>query len=133
MSTYIYDPKKVTVTVGLDLVSGFAKDQMVEVFRNRESAYSIDGITGSSIHVPVKSRSGMIRIHLHHNSPLNKKWEYSLYRQENEQSFERLFIKIGDRLTAAKCLISRLPNQGFGRKTPMITWEFSSLEINNAR
>ena len=127
----VYNPQDITTTVGSRRVKGFAEDTMVEVIRDKSAVDTIQGITGEAIHVPIKSRSGLIRMHIKQTAEINTYFKRRLAIQENNPDPSALVdVSAGDTI-ATNCLIKTLPDESWGRKAGAIVWEFLSTNIKS--
>jgi len=66
-----YNPKKVSVIIGVSLITGFADGSMVSVERNSDMYTLAMGTDGEGTRAKSNDKSGVITITLMHSSPSN--------------------------------------------------------------
>ncbi len=111
-----YDPSKVSVSVGAEILKGFGVDSMVEV-EFAEDHYSMHiGVDGSGRHVKSLNRSGTVTITLADYSPSNL--TLSIIRDVDKAMPITITDKSskGDFFAAASCLLVKTPNLVKGKE-----------------
>jgi len=82
MQTTIYDPKKVTVTVANQVVTGFSDDGIITIARNSDSITPYIGVRGEHAYSINHDNTGTITVSLQQGSP----WEAKFQTLKNNRS-----------------------------------------------
>ncbi len=148
--TYIKDPKSVVVIIGNQSIEGFMADRIAEVTTNSDNFTYVSGAQGDVIFEKDPDKTGRIIIDLHEKSPSNKYLQSLADRQDEGNQGDILDVIgaftggngagflvdcfVNDEqgevvISGLKCVVSKLPSLGFGRKTQGRTWELLASEV----
>jgi len=123
-----YDPSKVTITVGTNIMRGFGESAMVEV-EYSEDHYSMHiGVDGNGRHVKILNTSGTVTVTLADYSPSNR--ALSVMRDLDIAMPITLTDKTtkDDSFFAQSCMLVKTPNMVKAKEAGEYTWVFQFIK-----
>jgi hypothetical protein len=118
-----YDPTKVQVVVGGDVITGFAEGSMIKISRMTEKRSSHVGAQGEVTFVKSADDRAEVTITLKHTSPANAKL-MSLYKSDEEFEFavsdQNFKNDVGG--SGSRCVIKNIPDFERGNELTENEW-----------
>lgn len=128
-----YDPKSVSVVLGVSTLRGFADDMMVEVTFSEDKRSKHVGADGEGRHVKNGDRSGTVTVHLADYSPSNA--TITTLDLIDEPFTITIVDKKsnGDLFVAGSCALAKEPDFKKGKESQMNDYVFNFIKGKAAR
>lgn len=132
----LYDPQSVIVTFGVNTLSGFGKDSVIEAERNGDAFSTTVGVDGEGTRTRSADKSGKVTLTLMQTSASNavlSALESADEASPNGLGILPLMIKdaIGNSLCfAGKAWVSKLPAFKRGKEVGECVWVFHTANLS---
>ena len=122
-----YDPKRVIVTLGAVIASGFADGTFVTITADEDNFSTYKGADGTVSRSNLNNTTATLKLELAQTSPTNS-FLNKMMHLDKTTSAGSFPVKIKDLSgmsdhTGASCWIKKQPEQKFGKEVDTIAWE----------
>lgn len=128
--TLVFDPKKVTVTIGGQTVYGYSEGSLIQVDKADNVTTTTEGVDGNDTTINVSpKRGGTATLTLQHTSPFNKylyAWAEAYARDPSSATVIMPF-QMDDPSSVqinTICWLEQVPSLGIGAETSELQWVF---------
>lgn len=127
--TWVYDPRKITVTIGGEEVYGWAEGSMVSIDKADQTTSTTRGIDGRDMTVNINPmRDGTVTIALQHTSPFNKvlyTWAEAYANGFSASVLPIAPFSLNDPsgiTIETTCWLEQVPSYAMGQETGELSW-----------
>lgn len=128
--TLVYDPKKVSVTIGGQTVFGYAEGSLISIDKADNVTSTVEGCDGNDTTISVSpKRGGTATLTLQHTSPFNKflyAWAEA-YARDPSSATVLMPFQIDDPASVqinTICWLEQVPSFGLAAETSELSWVF---------
>lgn len=123
-----YDPAKVIVTIGQNIVTGFSDNDFIRVTFDEDRYRKVTGADGEVTRVRNASQAGVVEITLLSSAPSNSELSALINNPDavtigiNDLSGESVML-------ASRCWVKKPPDMVFGKEITDRVWTFDCADI----
>lgn len=129
-TVYTYNPKKVTMSLGMHIVSGFADDSFITIEPQGDGVTSVTGADGEIVRSIDPSTQSIVKLVLSAYSKTNKFLEEQFYKDQDTGT-GTFPVNVNDLMGKKKFFadvawVTKLPSTAYGKAAGTSEWEIQT-------